>query len=682
MSSVLDFLNQDRPAWLRYGFALFLGMAFGYWLFGPEFIFGQSAFFQSGDTAQSLSGWYAFRNSPWTWPILQTAVLNHPSGANVAFTDSIPLAALPFKLLRTVLSPDFHYFGWWYLGVYGLQAISATYLLEKLRIKSLFATVTACAFALTFPVLGWRLGHTALMTQGLLILGLAFYIAIVDRQLVSRRVHLLGFIVLIQAGLLIHPYFLAMLMPLYFCSLFEAWRRGLISLTRAFAWLLSALLISLAILKGFGYLSNGSTDAGGYDFFSFNLAAPFCGGSLCTFVDGTGGQYEGYAYLGLGLLLVLLVAVVTRPGEAWRLVRSHGWLVLLMAGFTVYAMSNKIVWQHHILIHLPPVAVLDHLTGTFRTAGRFIWPAIYGLLFAGLYLLLKRRDALAVLVVTAGVVIQLYDVRAVQATVWEKAHLPGHSLEKPWLAAFQQAKGLYLFPAYGCGKVKDDSILKYQYRAAYSGTPINTGYMARANMDCAAKLQELEQAITGDNLLVMPAFAGEIFATPPIFLAAMQQDQCVVFEHDLICSRSKALLDSLPGAVSPSALRYSHTWTGASFSSLIGVPDGNALRTRTPDAQGFLAFGPYIELYPGNYRLRIDVSTTRPYPAADVGSWDVAGIAPDGQRVALATGNIAAGQKVITAFEVTKPLQRVEFRVIANGVQELRVQQITLEKDR
>ncbi len=206
--------------------------------------------------------------------------------------------------------------------------------------------------------------------------------------------------------------------------------------------------------------------------------------------------------------------------------------------------------------------------------------------------------------------------------------------------------------------------------------------MARANMDCAAKLQELEQAITGDNLLVMPAFTGEIFAIPPVFLAAMERDQCVVFEQDLVCSRSRALLDSLPGAVSPPALRYSHTWIGASFSSLIGVPDANALRTRTPDAQGFLAFGPYIELYPGNYRLRIDVSTTRPYPTADVGSWDVAGIAPDGQRVALATGNLAAGQNVNTTFEVTKPLQRVEFRVIANGVQELRVQQVTLEKDR
>ena len=54
------------------------------------------------DITQHQMGWMFYRNSPWTFPLCKALFLGYPQGTSISYTDSIPLAALFFKLL----SPD------------------------------------------------------------------------------------------------------------------------------------------------------------------------------------------------------------------------------------------------------------------------------------------------------------------------------------------------------------------------------------------------------------------------------------------------------------------------------------------------------------------------------------------------------------------------------------------------
>ena len=58
-------------------------------------------------------GWAFYKNEPWHFPLGKITGYNYPVGANVGFTDSIPLLAIFFKLFRPFLSEDFQYFGLW-----------------------------------------------------------------------------------------------------------------------------------------------------------------------------------------------------------------------------------------------------------------------------------------------------------------------------------------------------------------------------------------------------------------------------------------------------------------------------------------------------------------------------------------------------------------------------------------
>ena len=76
----------------------------------------------SPDPIQHYLWWELFRRSPVHLPYIganYNAV--YPFRTSVLFTDSLPLAALFFKLLGGILPTRFQYFGWWGLLCYALQ---------------------------------------------------------------------------------------------------------------------------------------------------------------------------------------------------------------------------------------------------------------------------------------------------------------------------------------------------------------------------------------------------------------------------------------------------------------------------------------------------------------------------------------------------------------------------------
>jgi len=367
----LKFLFQDRPAWVSYLVALAIAIPYILSLFPLAFLAGHGAFFDDWfvDPLQHISGWWAFMADKWRFPLLETKLLNAPEGANIAFTDSIPLAALVLKPFRHWLPIGFHYIGAWHAIAYILQAVAAAFLVRAAGQRDLIATIAAVCLALIQPILLNRIGHTALLTQGYLMLGLGLYFLGLKSPGRFKSIALY-FTFLLSVALLTHPYLFAMVGALYMAFLgdyfirFRHWRPCVIALT-------GSVTIILVVVVVCGYLGKNVSSSVGYGFNSMNLLSPFYGGKLTPkSIDATGGQQEGFNYLGIGLMAALVITAIFHCRWLLHLPKRYPALTAIVCLLTIFALSNKVFLGSKELIHYDLFYPLQVICGILRMSGR------------------------------------------------------------------------------------------------------------------------------------------------------------------------------------------------------------------------------------------------------------------------------------------------------------------------
>lgn len=149
------------------------------------------------------------------------------------------------------------------------------------------------------------------------------------------------------------------------------------------------------------------------------------------------GQYEGFAYAGLGILLSWVAAVavlVMSRGRALPLSRQGGWLALGLIVLFVFALSDRLVVGHWIIDVSYP-GWMGALTSHLRSVGRMAWPLLYGFIFLALVVLARWcQPRVAVALLGALVLIQWWDVSLWQTYVQRNMeHLaPGRDVERPF----------------------------------------------------------------------------------------------------------------------------------------------------------------------------------------------------------------------------------------------------------
>jgi hypothetical protein len=335
--------NIRRDAFAAYGAALLVALLFVTMLFPLSFLLGQGGYFQQGDAAQHVSGWLLFATDRWRFPLLVTQRIDAPTGVPIFLTDSLPLVALVHKPFAALLPEGFHYFGIWHGVIRIGQALGGVYLIRSFGCRSLFAAVVAAVFFVCWPANLFRFGHTALSTHAFLLFALGFYVRARRSKWTTTRTHL-ALALLSAAALLTHPYLGIMVLAVQTAfAIDRAWLdrtplQNLIGVAAAVGGL--ALL-----LWPLGYFSSGVRSAGGYDIYSMNLLSPFCGGNYapCGFVDATGGgQYEGMNTLGLGVLILLPLALFLARGRLRGAVASSPGFMLVALALTLYALSKSL----------------------------------------------------------------------------------------------------------------------------------------------------------------------------------------------------------------------------------------------------------------------------------------------------------------------------------------------------
>ncbi|HTR15644.1 MAG TPA: DUF6311 domain-containing protein [Acetobacteraceae bacterium] len=451
-------LRPDRFYLLSYAFALAIGVAMVAMRMPVAAILGTGAMWTapSGDLAQSLTGHLALQMDAWRFPPLVASYLFWPHGLSVAMTDSNSLMSLLAKLLSSLTGHSgINLLGIWFALCWGLQPVAAVYALRGLGRFGPGSCVAAALLAAWFPALLYRVGHINLCGHFLILaaLGLVFRALLDPARPVWARAG-----VLLTVTILCHPYLyfmgVALLLSLPVQRLLERdpalWRTGF------------HCLIAVVVPVGVFCILSGALGSvgGGFGFNSMNLLGPVWPqisglfGPDLPILDANGGQYEGFNYLGAGILLLLAAAMLhlVRGGDAESVVsaRFHGLAVMLVL-LTGFALSSRVYAGHRLLLDLDGLLPWGRIFGAARSSGRFFWPVGYALMLFGVAWAARQRRLVAVPLLGAAVMLQYADERPLVLGL-QAAMIGGGTRDLPVLPT--GARLVTVLPQHECTKAK------------------------------------------------------------------------------------------------------------------------------------------------------------------------------------------------------------------------------------
>lgn len=381
------------------------------------------------DILQHYAGWLHFRNSPWTFPLMQAETLAYPTGTIISFTDSIPLVALVFKLLTNLLPDTFQYFGIFTLMCYMLQGLFAA-LLAELFIDNEKYIAVAVPFFTFAPILMERaFRHTALGSQWLILAALFLYFGNRDKE---KGVSVdIKFTLLTLLSIGIHPYFLPMVYGIYFFYIAErVWRNSFkfrYTVKRA-AMLFISLMVTVAEGYVLGTLGVNEVRRWGYSIYSMNLNALWnpisVGGYKWSLFlakqNQFSGQYDGFNYVGLGILFAavrcaIYIISMFNMDKIKLFIKNYIGIIFLSLCFTAFAVTNVITFNS-AAITIPIPEYLLNLCSIFRSSGRLFYPVYYLIILfviVFIYNNLNIKNSRKMVVISLVLCLQLGDMMPV-----------------------------------------------------------------------------------------------------------------------------------------------------------------------------------------------------------------------------------------------------------------------------
>lgn len=432
-------LHSQQNSALDYFAPLLLGIVSFYLAVGPMPLLPNNVLWLNGsiDPTTHYLGWAFFREGPWQFPLGLNPQYGLDISSSIVYSDSIPFFAILFKGLQAWLPTPFQYFGIWYLTCFIGQAWFSFKLLSLITPKKILQTLGAGLF-LFAPIMLFRIGLHAALTAHFLILA-ALYLNLQPDQKGStwKWTCLLG----LTAG--IHFYLLVMICALWVASILDRMHAHLMSLhhmaKEIFLGLLSIFLV--AWLTGYLLPSPGNLKAEGYGVYKLHIASLFDSNGWSYLLNDLPNGFdagEGFAYLGLGILVLLPVAIfafVRHKQQIANAAKRFPFLLLTIFILSLFALSNSISFGNWTFQYDLPSQVIS-LASILRSSGRMFWPAFYIIYFVILFLVIRYLPRLAAPLICAALIIQIIDTsagwlpnRKVMKTA--SSHAPIETLKNP-----------------------------------------------------------------------------------------------------------------------------------------------------------------------------------------------------------------------------------------------------------
>jgi Family of unknown function (DUF6311) len=536
--------------------ALVAGTVFAALSLDPNYVAGRGAYWdaQQGDPAKGEIGWFYYARDAWRFPIFDIRTYHDPEGGNIMLSDSLPLIALPAKAIYKAMSDPARlppiYTGMWVALCLVLQAVSASRLLRALGIDDLVAHLAGIALFCYLPIVMLRFGQAALMAQFLILFALELYVR-AKRQGLTRR-HWIALCTLAPLTLLVHPYLAAMCGVLVAGTILDQWRERRLDLRAVLACFASIAIGALALMFVGGFFSAAQGDFGDYGLYSLNLLSPWIPfpqtlsgrllGTTLPVIPGTN-QWEGGAYLGVGVLVLCVIALPALKN--WRAnLRRHAVLFALLIAMLTFAVSQRIGVGAHEIVRIPLPDALLHALSQFRGSGRFVWVAVYVLLVAVLAAIVARHDRRRVrIVLVVAAALEIADVLPMQNDVRaaSASAAPPTINRDEWTRLIEGHARIFEFPSFECGGIFGGDVPGSKFReveidwiAATRNVPTNSAYLARFTKDCERERVDATTNLHERGLLRIYRSTDEIGA----FLQQHGADleRCGYLDDTVVCS--------------------------------------------------------------------------------------------------------------------------------------------------
>jgi len=481
--------------------AIIVGFSLFYLIVGLDSLWVRNiSWLQEGDQLTHYFGWQFYRNSPWSFPI----GLNPAYGGNITntivYTDSIPLIAIPLKLLTQYLPIQFQYFGIWNLVCFCGVAYFSFRIMQSKGYGFLIQLLVAGLLMFSPPML-FRIGWHAALISHFLILG-SIYLLI---QRNSVKGSLVRWIILLLLSVLTQPYIFALVYLLWLSQFINQW------ILRSIKWKVFAVEFIFANLVIFifawqaGYFSVSLSTATTiqYGGFGSNVLTFFNANGWSRILGNlyeTGGNWEDINYLGLGNIFLIFVAIYkfsALKSAFSKIIQEFPGTLILFFGLAIFSFTNNVgIGNLHFTYPLSEEII--KVFGVFRNSARMLWPVYYGIiLFLIIFIAKNFSKNHTVLFLCIAFILQSVDTSAGWLPVRQKIEVLTKEKDVPskytamldqpfWVSAAEKYKNIYLLPLRNDHPqyFNEDEIVNWPLFASYAslkGLKTNSVYLARAN---------------------------------------------------------------------------------------------------------------------------------------------------------------------------------------------------------
>ncbi|WP_186649156.1 DUF6311 domain-containing protein [Fluviispira vulneris] len=454
------------------------GFRFSFYILDPRRIEWISHF--GRDLSLNFLSWHIFRDSPWSFPLGYIESINYPDGISIAYSDPTMLFCVLFKLLNPLLPSYFQYLGIWYFLNYALQGLFAALIFKNIKC-SLKLKLLAVPFLIFSTVLLDRVSHLTLNAHWLILASFYLYLS----SEMSNKKKIIWHSIIVYITVWLHPYLTFMLFSLFSALILKIYftdKKQFKFLSFLFTFTFISVFISWYII-GYFHLGHIVDDLNLSYRSNLNTFINSMGKyALLNPLPSTGGDYEGSAYLGLGLLMILVVLLFEKwPKQKYIFNKENKYLLWIIVILTLLATGLNFKFGNITILNISKTFLIDYIFIVYRSMGRFIWPVYYFIIIFSLLSLIFRERSIykKYILFIIALIIQLIDLYPLYKPVALNL-ANGFSVKRdfsPWVKFMGADKNKLIFYPNQEYFYEDFWLLSKEYK--YS---TNIGYFARIDL--------------------------------------------------------------------------------------------------------------------------------------------------------------------------------------------------------
>ena len=443
--------------------------------------------------------WEFFRNTDYLqFPLLLNP--NYGEGLNVSIyhTDAIPLAAFVFRFFSEILPENFQYLGSWSLLSFFLMSFFSYKILNLFIQNKTICFVSSIFFLIAPPFIDRVFLQQAVSSHWLILASIYFYY--------SNDIKYKSWNLLLIISILINGYLAMMVFAIFTANIFLLHFKTQSSQFFKKFFLSLALMSFVSYTTGLFSIGKGIKE-GGFDLYGMSILG-FLNPSSPTgfysivldnllsssvlFVK----EVEGFAFLGLGVLLLIVFILLKFRSKTSDLLNSkiHSPILLVAILLFIYSLSNNIfllgnvdfLGSERIFSYNVP-EFLEPIVKVFRASGRFSWLLfylIYIFTFVRFSEFFNPRKALTILCILFLVqvgdnyrIIRIFNSELKSTPIHSKA-LEKIKLKDPiWQMIGIEYEKVNIYPLIN----KPRDYTRMAFFASTEGLSTNFGYFSRIN---------------------------------------------------------------------------------------------------------------------------------------------------------------------------------------------------------